>query len=167
MRHMAEYHCHMAETTRAAPGALMTPADQAAIALLGFRTAKRKTGLDVIKALREGLSYRAFERVTRLMELQEKELSLLVMLGYSRRTAQRVRSEQRRLEAPYADRLFRMARVIARATEVLESEEKARKWLFRENRALGGQKPFELLDTKVGADEVERVLGRIEHGVFS
>ena len=35
------------------------------------------------------------------------------------------------------------------------------------NRALNGEIPVHLLDTDVGARQVEDLLGRIEHGVVS
>jgi putative toxin-antitoxin system antitoxin component (TIGR02293 family) len=66
-----------------------------------------------------------------------------------------------------SDRAFRLARILAHAVEVFESIERARDWLKSENRALDGQPPFELLDTDAGAQEVDDVLGRIEHGIFS
>jgi putative toxin-antitoxin system antitoxin component (TIGR02293 family) len=50
---------------------------------------------------------------------------------------------------------------------VLGSTDKAARWLHTENRALGGQTPLALLDTDLGTRQVEEVLGRIEHGVFS
>jgi putative toxin-antitoxin system antitoxin component (TIGR02293 family) len=56
---------------------------------------------------------------------------------------------------------------MARAEEALGDSEKAHRWLGRENRALGGERPVALLDSDAGARAVERVLGRIEHGVFS
>jgi putative toxin-antitoxin system antitoxin component (TIGR02293 family) len=49
----------------------------------------------------------------------------------------------------------------------LGSEEKAIQWLRRPNRALGNQTPLELMDTDIGAKQVEDVLGRIEHGNIS
>jgi putative toxin-antitoxin system antitoxin component (TIGR02293 family) len=49
----------------------------------------------------------------------------------------------------------------------LGSEEKAARWLHTPNRALGGNLPLELLDTDLGSRQVEEVLGRIEHGVYS
>jgi uncharacterized protein (DUF2384 family) len=38
---------------------------------------------------------------------------------------------------------------------------------MRSNRALGGVSPFEMAKTEVGALEVENLITRIEHGVFS
>ena len=43
----------------------------------------------------------------------------------------------------------------------------AARWLRRPNRALNGELPIDLLDTDVGARQIEDVLGRIAHGVVS
>lgn len=41
------------------------------------------------------------------------------------------------------------------------------RWLAMPNKALGGKKPLDLLDTELGAKQVEQILGRIESGVYS
>jgi putative toxin-antitoxin system antitoxin component (TIGR02293 family) len=51
------------------------------------------------------------------------------------------------------------------AEETFANAEKARTWLRRQTRVLGGQSPLELLDTDVGARSVEALLGRIAHGI--
>jgi putative toxin-antitoxin system antitoxin component (TIGR02293 family) len=61
----------------------------------------------------------------------------------------------------------RVARLIERAARVLESGENARKWLTSPQIGLGGAVPMEYAGTEVGAREVEDLLGRIEHGVYS
>lgn len=61
----------------------------------------------------------------------------------------------------------RLARLLVRAEEALGDEERAHHGLSRPNRALGGHVPLTLLDSDAGALAVERVLGRIEHGVHS
>ena len=66
-----------------------------------------------------------------------------------------------------SDRLSRLARILAETIDVLGSEEKASQWLEAPNRALGGQTPLTLLDTDLGTQQVEEVLGRIQHGIFS
>jgi putative toxin-antitoxin system antitoxin component (TIGR02293 family) len=63
--------------------------------------------------------------------------------------------------------LARLARLLVRAEEALGDREKAHRWLSTPNRALGGRRPLTLLDNDAGALAVERVLGRIEHGVYS
>lgn len=66
-----------------------------------------------------------------------------------------------------SDRLSRFVRILAETSDVLGSEEKASHWLHAPNQALGGKTPLSLIDTDVGARQVEEVLGRIEQGVFS
>jgi uncharacterized protein (DUF2384 family) len=44
---------------------------------------------------------------------------------------------------------------------------KARLWLLAPNRALGGEVPLHMLDTDIGARQVEEVLLRLSYGVFS
>jgi len=49
------------------------------------------------------------------------------------------RKKESRLQASESDRLFRLARVAALALEVLEDADKARRWIHKPNRALGGE----------------------------
>lgn len=77
------------------------------------------------------------------------------------------RKRERRLQADESDRLCRLARIAAQAEDVLGDAARAARWLRAPNRALGRQAPLALLDTDLGSRQVEEVLGRIEHGVFS
>ena len=45
--------------------------------------------------------------------------------------------------------------------------EKARRWFHRPNRALGNVLPLNLLATDAGIEQIETVLGRLEHGLYS
>ena len=67
----------------------------------------------------------------------------------------------------HADRLYRLARIVALAKHYLGNEEIATRWLKQPNRALGGRAPLALIDTEVGARSVENVLGRIAYGGVS
>jgi putative toxin-antitoxin system antitoxin component (TIGR02293 family) len=60
-----------------------------------------------------------------------------------------------------------MARVYANAVEMIGDREKATAWLGTPNRALGGDRPLDLLDTDLGARMVEDILGRIAYGIYS
>ena len=58
--------------------------------------------------------------------------------------------------------------VFGRALELFEGDSRAaERWLSSPKRALGGAVPYELAETEAGAREVEALIGRIEHGVFS
>jgi putative toxin-antitoxin system antitoxin component (TIGR02293 family) len=66
-----------------------------------------------------------------------------------------------------SDRLFRVAKVYARATEVFEDPASAREWLHSPQIGLNERTPLDLLVTEAGARAVEDLLTRIEHGVLS
>ncbi len=56
---------------------------------------------------------------------------------------------------------------MALAGESLADHGRAIRWLKRPNRALGGIAPIAALDTELGAREVENLIGRLEHGVYT
>jgi putative toxin-antitoxin system antitoxin component (TIGR02293 family) len=72
-----------------------------------------------------------------------------------------------RLELHEGERLLRLIRLVARATDVLGDSRKAARWLEAPNRALAGATPLSFLDTDIGTQAAEEVLARIEFGVFS
>ena len=88
-------------------------------------------------------------------------------LGIPQRTLTRRLSQSLLLTPAESDRTVRMARVYANAIEMIGDEEKAIEWLSAPNRALGGEKPLDQLDTDTGARVVEDILGRIAYGVYS
>jgi putative toxin-antitoxin system antitoxin component (TIGR02293 family) len=51
--------------------------------------------------------------------------------------------------------------------EIFEDRELTKKWLKEPNWQLGGTAPIDFIDTEIGAREVENLLGRLEHGIFS
>jgi putative toxin-antitoxin system antitoxin component (TIGR02293 family) len=88
-------------------------------------------------------------------------------LGIPQRTLTRRLSQGSLLTAAESDRTVRMARVVAHAVEMIGAREKAIEWLDTPNRALGGERPLDQLDTDTGARMVEDILGRIAYGVYS
>jgi putative toxin-antitoxin system antitoxin component (TIGR02293 family) len=58
-------------------------------------------------------------------------------------------------------------RLYKRAEEVFENESQARQWFNRHPKSLGDKTPLGFAETEPGAREVEALLERIEHGVFS
>jgi putative toxin-antitoxin system antitoxin component (TIGR02293 family) len=60
-----------------------------------------------------------------------------------------------------------MAHIVALANEVLGAEDKASRWMVGPNRALGGKRPFDLLDTELGVRSVEQILYAIAYGMYS
>jgi putative toxin-antitoxin system antitoxin component (TIGR02293 family) len=120
--------------------------------------------LDLAQAIHGGLPTRAIDTVLAAGLLEPQELFELVI---PRRTLAHRKEKGQRLTPEQSDRLARVVRVVSRAEEALGDEAKAASWLRRPNRALGGSRPIDLLESDVGSRMVERVLARIEHGVYS
>lgn len=130
------------------------------VALLGLRDYEP---LKIYERVRAGLSYSALERFQKNTSLGASELSALVQLPP--RTLAR-RKAAGRLEPEESDRLLRASRVFGRALELFEGDaEAARQWLRDSQPLLGGLVPLALATTDVGALEVERLIGRLEHGI--
>jgi putative toxin-antitoxin system antitoxin component (TIGR02293 family) len=116
----------------------------------------------VRERIKQGLPYRSLESLRERLRLSVPEAANV--LHMPARTMAR-RRQSRKLDPVESDRLYRIARVAGQAVSVFGTEEKATTWLQRPNRALGGELPIRLLDTDVGARQVEDILGRIEHGI--
>jgi putative toxin-antitoxin system antitoxin component (TIGR02293 family) len=125
---------------------------------------KRSSAFEMLEAVRAGLPYAALEKFQQMLDVRAKRLSLL--LGVPPRTLAR-RKQSRQLNPPESDRLYRVAYVVGLAQAVLGTLDKAKLWLRRENRALGGPAPIDLLDTAIGVRQVEELLNRISHGIYS
>lgn len=119
---------------------------------------------ELLPLIRSGLPPSTVKEMAAALGVSQDRMAQILAL--SKRTFARRRT-QARLTAAESDRLYRLARITARAGEVLGSTEKAARWLQKPNRALGGEIPIGLLDTDLGAGMVGTVLGRIEHGVYS
>lgn len=63
-----------------------------------------------------------------------------------------------RLNVNESDQLFRFAHITAMAQVIFGDETKAMRWLSKPKERLGGRKPYELLSTTPGTNEVERML---------
>ena len=70
------------------------------------------------------------------------------------------------LSKELSDQIVTLANVYSRALEVFEDKDKARRWLAKPCRALGGKIPFSLLGTNRGVESVHDELGRVEYGVY-
>lgn len=142
----------------------MATAHQIAAALGGAETFGAPIGSveELRLRVREGIPYASFEHLADAIGLTAAELEAAV--GVAPRTRAR-RRQARRLAPDESDRLVRLARVVATAAEVLGDTDRAARWLRRPNRSLGGEAPLELLDTDLGAQQVEAALGRLDHGV--
>jgi putative toxin-antitoxin system antitoxin component (TIGR02293 family) len=120
---------------------------------------------ELIRAIEKGLTWRAFERFRATTRLSAEQLG--EMISVPRRTLARRRTEGR-LAPDESDRLIRAARVYGRALRLFDGDTaSATEFMITRNLALGDVTPLQFLRTEIGAREVEHVIGRAEHGIFS
>lgn len=129
-----------------------------------LKTAVKKPD-DLARLVRKGLPAGSVAALAEKLHLGNTVLSR--KLGIPQRTMTRRLSQASHLSPAESDRMVRMARVYANAVEMIGDREKAIEWLSTPNRALGGERPLDQLDTDMGARMVEDVLGRIAYGVYS
>ena len=119
---------------------------------------------DLMQLVREGLPYEALEAAVQRSRIGIERLTRAI--GISRTTRSRRRNEGR-FTPEESDRLCRFARVFAHALDVFEEAQVASQWFSSPIEALGKEHPIELVETDLGAQQVDEVLGRIEHGITS
>ena len=84
-----------------------------------------------------------------------------------------LRTFQRRKNTPakplnkeQSGRTWKFAEILAKATEVLGSQEEAEQWLERPAIGLNQRRPIDLLETPAGMELVEDYLMQLEYGVY-
>lgn len=119
-----------------------------------------------VRQVRAGLPVAEFDALRALLGITAEGLAEKV--GLSIATLSRRRQSGEPLDAGLSDRLLRFARLFRLATELHDGDEDAaREWLAKPARALDGETPLEHADTETGAREVENLIGRLEHGVYT
>jgi putative toxin-antitoxin system antitoxin component (TIGR02293 family) len=98
-------------------------------------------------------------------DISQDRLSELAQIAKT--TLHRRIKEHQPLAQDESERVIRLYTVYQKAVEVFEDEERAARWFSSRPKALGGKTPLEFMKTEPGARYVEKLLGRIEHGVFS
>ena len=120
----------------------------------------------IIDLTRQGFPVGVIDRLVEKLGVSQREL--LRTIALSSATLTRRRAKNKRLSSQESDRVYRIAAAYLAALRLFEGdEEAARRWFREPAKALGGNTPLEHLDTEAGADEVQDLIGRLEHGIVT
>lgn len=127
---------------------------------------KARKSSDLIGYVQRGLPVATLKTLGERTGLTSEQVR--VGIGMTERTLARRRKQAEKLTSEESDRVLRVSRVFSSAVGLFEGDaEAARQWFVAPNRAFAGQSPLDMIQTEVGAREVENLIGRLEHGVFS
>jgi putative toxin-antitoxin system antitoxin component (TIGR02293 family) len=118
----------------------------------------------LIEFITAGLPARLARELAQRMDLTMQDMAGLLRLNP--RTLQR-RLDDDVLSLGESERLWELSQLFFRAVAVLGSEPGAVHWLKNPIQALGGETALSYARTSVGVRELDDILGRIEHGVYS
>ncbi|MFD1140953.1 antitoxin Xre-like helix-turn-helix domain-containing protein [Larkinella insperata] len=119
---------------------------------------------EIIARSRQGVLRRDADRVASLVGITDKELA--VALGLSASYLHRLKEDQR-ISQDASERLLLLENLLRHALDTFEERAPTvLNWLRSPLRELNGQAPLQALDTVTGYTLVDRVLGRIDHGIF-
>ncbi|WP_440996805.1 antitoxin Xre/MbcA/ParS toxin-binding domain-containing protein [Arhodomonas sp. SL1] len=130
--------------------------------LLGLPDAAALSYLSLSEELVQGLSVASLDRIARQVAPDDRSFPEMIV---PRGTLKRRRRENRPLSAYESEKLARTARIWRMALEVYKDEGQARRFLHQPHPLLEGRTPLELtVESGIGADAVEHILGRLKYG---
>ena len=120
--------------------------------------------LEIITRSRQGVLRAEADRVAKLVGLTDKEMA--AALGVSASYLHRLKTDQR-ISQHASERLLLLDNLFQHALDTFDGRATTvLGWLRSPLRELEYQTPLQTLDTVTGYTLVERVLGRIDHGIF-
>ena len=119
---------------------------------------------EVLPKIRRGLPAAMFDQVASTLGLSTSALA--EKLGIARRTLTRKQGSGEPLSIEVSEKILRVARLRNLARALFTTDEAISQWLSKPEAALEDVAPFDLLDTELGAREVENLLLSLAHGQF-
>ena len=120
---------------------------------------------ELVEQLERGFSFKTLQTFESRSGLALSRLAATI--GIPERTLAR-RRVSRRLTPDESERLLRISAIFEDAVDLFEGDVAAAvNWLTTPRKALGDRAPLAYARTEPGAREVENLIGRLEHGIFS
>jgi len=120
---------------------------------------------ELIRAVQHGFSFKSLEAFAAETGFAPAQVASIV--GIPERTFAR-RKTSGRLSPDESERLLRVASIFEKAVGLFEGDVgEALEWLTQPKKALSEKVPLSYSRSELGAREVENLIGRLEHGVFT
>lgn len=123
-----------------------------------------KSVLEYVKIANKGIKKRSVIQLAELMKIPMKDMAVLLNISY--KTLGR-KNETDLLDSVSSSISIEIAETISKGLAVFEDSDKLSRWLQKGNRALQGEKPIDLLSTPTGIKMVNKLLVRIEEGIYT
>jgi putative toxin-antitoxin system antitoxin component (TIGR02293 family) len=118
----------------------------------------------LIHQIKRGFPIDKFEQLKDDFGVNREKLADVA--GISLATLHRRKVASKHLTPDESEKIYRLEKLNTTALEVLGKKERVKTWFSTQQVVFEGKTPLEYADTFPGAEEVERVLRRMEHGVL-
>lgn len=120
---------------------------------------------EMLANIKQGLKFSTISQLEAAFGASQKEVAKVLSITPATLTR---RKKEGRLHADESDRVIRLARLKDLALTLMNGDDAAAiSWLRTPLEILGGETPLEHASTEMGARDVEDLIGRLRHGVFS
>jgi len=116
-----------------------------------------------ISLIRKGVSKNELKEIKDQSGLDYDTLSSI--LSVSRATLINKKGVEK-FDTATSERILLLADTLAYGQTVFEDKDRFNAWMKKNNKSLGDKTPIEMMDTLYGTQEVKKLIGRIEYGVF-
>ena len=125
---------------------------------------REKSSQELMLQVEDGLPYSMVINLQENLKFSIKQMAEVITV--KERTLTR-RKQEGILHSDESDRLIRVTRIYELAVNLFEGDgDEAVNWLTSPKSGLGGKVPLDIAKTEIGAREVEKLIGRLEYGVF-
>lgn len=128
-----------------------------------FENDDLNTPLDFVELSREGISMKILKKIQEFTSLTSREISEILPVSERQLTRYSI---DHILRKDISAHLIQLVYLFDRGYEVFGNE-KFQRWIRSEIIVLKDKRPIDYMDTPIGINLLEDIIGRIEYGVYS
>jgi len=130
-------------------------------AILNSTTLNQRT--DLITLARTGIQTKYVKEIQDFTSLSDKELSSILPIS-QRQLVRYVDSHK--LNKEITSHLIQLIELFQKGFKLF-GQDKFKLWIRTPNKVIDNNAPIEIMNTSIGIEMIEDIIGRIEHGVYS